>query len=128
MPRPCRQRTIRFSPDAVLFKPAGIPASALATVTISLDELEGLRLVNLENMTQEQAATAMDISQPTLHRILASARRKITDALVNGKAMSIQGGMTTLTECGPKGAGLRRQGRHQGRRNGRINSRSNPER
>ena len=75
-----------------MFKPRGIPTTSLETVTLAVDELEALRLKDLEGLEQEYAATRMNVSQPTLHRILESAHRKVADSLVHGKALAIEGG------------------------------------
>lgn len=90
MPRPRRRRRINFNPEVTYFKPAGIKKSELEQVTISLEELEALRLKNIENLDQDQAAKKMDVSQPTFHRMLLAARKKITDAIINGKALKIE--------------------------------------
>jgi predicted DNA-binding protein (UPF0251 family) len=79
-------------PQANYFKPRGIPLSVLQHITLTVDELEAIRLTDLEGLYQEQAAEKMNISRQTLGRILESAHKKIADALVNGKALSIQGG------------------------------------
>ena len=75
-----------------MFKPRGIPATSLDIVTLAVDEFEALRLKDLEGLEQEKAATRMNVSQPTLHRILESAHRKVADSLVHGKALVIEGG------------------------------------
>ncbi|MFH1802955.1 MAG: DUF134 domain-containing protein [archaeon] len=90
MPRPRLRRRICFNPAVTYFKPAGIPLKTLEEVTIKQDELEALRLNNLKGLSQEEAAEQMKISQPTLHRLLVEARKKVTDALVNGKAIKIE--------------------------------------
>jgi uncharacterized protein len=90
MPRPRLRRRICFNPAAVYFKPAGIPLRSLEEVVIKKDELEALRLNNLKGLSQEASAKQMKVSQPTLHRLLIEARKKVTDALVNGKAMRIE--------------------------------------
>ncbi len=64
----------------------------LEEVILELDEFEAIRLSDFEGLTQEKAAEKMKVSQPTFNRILSSARRKIADALVNGKAIRIQTG------------------------------------
>jgi predicted DNA-binding protein (UPF0251 family) len=79
-------------PSVTYFKPAGIPMRVLEEVCLSVDEAEALRLKDLEGLEQEQGAEKMGISRPTFQRILASARRKTTDALLNGKAIRIEGG------------------------------------
>ncbi|MFH1239946.1 MAG: DUF134 domain-containing protein [Candidatus Diapherotrites archaeon] len=92
MPRPRRRRNIGFEPDVVLFKPAGTPAFELETVILKMEELEAIRLKDFQEKDQAESAEKMGISQPTFHRLLLSARKKIADALVNGKAIKIEGG------------------------------------
>ena len=94
-------------PSVGFFKPAGIAANALQTVRLSLEELESIRLKDLEGLEQEECAQQMRISRPTFHRILESAREKLADALINGKAIQIEGGNFELAErlfkCGDDG-------------------------
>jgi len=90
--RPLRCRNIWSTPDTTYFKPAGVRLVDLEDVEITLDEAEALRLIDLEDVEQEKAAKKMAISQPTLSRILTSARKKIADAITNGKAIKISGG------------------------------------
>lgn len=92
MPRPCRCRRIRCSPDSNYFKPRGIPLDMLEEINLTLDELEAVRLADLENMYQEDAAKKMDISRQTFGNIINAAHKKIADALLNGKALKIEGG------------------------------------
>jgi uncharacterized protein len=92
MPRPIIKRRIRFDPDVTYFKPRGIKLRDLEEVILTLDELEALRLKNLENLDQKQCAEKMEISQSTFHRLLLEAGKKVTDALVNGKAIKVEGG------------------------------------
>ncbi len=87
-PRLCRR--IKFNPQATHFKPQGIPVRCLEVVEMSLEEMEALRLKNLEGLEQTQAAKKMNTSQSTFARILASAHQKIADALINGKAIKIE--------------------------------------
>lgn len=75
-----------------MFKPAGIPARFLEEVVVTLDEFESVRLADFQGMQQAEAAQRMGVSRPTFGRIVNSARRKIADALVNGKALRIEGG------------------------------------
>ena len=79
-------------PNVTYFKPAGIPLRALEEVQLSVEEAEAIRLKDLEGFEQEQAAERMNISRPTFQRVLASARQKIGEALLNGKAIRIEGG------------------------------------
>ena len=92
MPRPSRCRRIAFIPEVNFFKPAGIPLRDLKEIQMSVEEIEAIRLKDIEGLEQEQGARRMDVSRPTFQRILASARFKIADALLNGKAIKIDGG------------------------------------
>ena len=105
MPRPRICRRIYFEPSATYFKPAGIPIKVLEESILTREELEALRLIDKENMEQEKACKKMNISQPTLSRLLKDARGKIADALINAKAIKIQGG--TFTMVRPKGGRFR---------------------
>ena len=96
MPRPCNWRNVGGRPQAPVFKPAGIPRHELDEVVMTLDEFEALRLADLEGLYQEQAALEMRVSRPTFSRIAESARRKVADALVHGKALRIEGGPVHL--------------------------------
>ncbi len=93
MPRPCRCRRIRCKPDTNYFKPRGIPLDALEEINLTLDELEAIRLADLEELYQEDAAKKMNISRQTFGNIINSAHRKIADALLNAKALKIEGGV-----------------------------------
>jgi len=90
MSRPCKKRRIRGQPNSSYFKPAGIPLIHLEEITLTLPEFEAIRLIDLKETAQEEASKKMDISQPTLSRILKSGRKKISDALINGKAIKIK--------------------------------------
>jgi len=90
MVRPLKPRRVLFDPNVVYFKPRAVPLSELEEVDLSIDELETLRLCDLEDFEQEKAARKMKISQSTLQRILASARKKVAEALIGGKAIKIR--------------------------------------
>lgn len=92
MPRPPKYRRVAFLPSVTYFKPAGIPLRILGEVQLSVEELEAIRLKDLEGLEQEQGAKKMNVSRPTFQRVLASARQKVADALFNGKALRIEGG------------------------------------
>jgi uncharacterized protein len=89
MPRPCRRRRIRGKPNSSYFKPAGIRMIDLEESVLSLAEFEAIRLVDLNGVSQDKAGEQMQISQSTLSRVLEAGRRKIADAIVNGKAIRI---------------------------------------
>ncbi len=92
MPRPRLFRRVRFQPGVTYFKPSGIRLVELEEIVLTMDEFEAIRLCDLEEIEQKNAAKKMNISQPTLHRVLLSARKKIADAIVNGKSIRIEGG------------------------------------
>jgi len=100
MSRPCCQRAINNFSKFEVFKPNGIPLSELEEIILSLDELEALRLSDLEGLYQDAAARAMDISRQTFGRIIASARKKTANAILNGKALRITGGNVRLKHDG----------------------------
>jgi predicted DNA-binding protein (UPF0251 family) len=92
MARPRLCRRVRFNPGVTYFKPRGIPLVHLDEVILNVDELEAVRLKDLEGLEQEECAGKMNISQPTFHRMILSARKKIADAIIKGKAIRIEGG------------------------------------
>jgi predicted DNA-binding protein (UPF0251 family) len=92
MGRPKKCRWVETEPEVTFFKPRGIPLRALQQTVITVDELEAMRLADLLEMTQEEVAQKMNISRPTVTRMLARAHRAVADALVHGKAIFIQGG------------------------------------
>ena len=92
MPRPPKSRWVAFLPDVTYFKPAGIPLRALEEIRLNVEEAEAIRLKDLEGLEQDEGAEKMNISRPTFQRVLASARQKIADAILNGKAIRIEGG------------------------------------
>ena len=92
MPRPRLCRRVGLQPNVTYFKPAGIRARELDEAVLTVDEFEAVRLKDLIGLEQEDAAKRMNISQPTFHRLTLSARKTIADAIVNGKAIRIEGG------------------------------------
>lgn len=98
MARPCCKRTIAGEPEAVLFKPAGVPAGQLEVRVVSLDEVEALRLADMEGLYHETAAARMGVSRATFGRIVAEARRKVAEALIAGHALRLHGGNVVIEE------------------------------
>lgn len=92
MARPRKCRWVASEPGVTFFKPQGIPMRGLEQVVISVDELEALRLSDYLGLNQEDVAQEMNVSRPTVTRMLARAHRIIAEALVYGKAIKIQGG------------------------------------
>ncbi|OGP88449.1 MAG: hypothetical protein A2156_03200 [Deltaproteobacteria bacterium RBG_16_48_10] len=92
MARPFICRRVGSMPESTYFKPRGIPLSALEEIILTVDEFEALRLADLESLYQEKAAERMNVSRQTFGRIIESARKKVAEALVKGKALKIEGG------------------------------------
>ena len=105
MPRPRCPRRVGFVPETTYFKPAGVPLRDLEEVALRPDELEALRLADLEGLYQADAAEKMDISRPTFARLVEAARRKVADALVNGRAIRLDhlGTTASAAESAPPG-------------------------
>jgi len=136
MPRPWCRRKVGFVPQVTYFKPAGVPMRALEEVILTLDELEALRLADFEGLYQEQAAEKMNVSRATFARIVESARKKVADAILHGKALRVEGGPVIMEGetvmpvgqgkgqggpglgRGPCGGGMRRGGGGPGGRGG----------
>jgi predicted DNA-binding protein (UPF0251 family) len=92
MSRPVKLRCVGQLPTAGFFRPVGIPANVLQEVCLSVEEAESIRLKDLEGLEQEECAGRMHVSRATFHRVLESGRKKLADALINGKAIQIEGG------------------------------------
>ncbi len=90
MPRHKMLRCVRFNPDVYYFKPQGIPLRMLEEVVLLPDEVEALKLYEVDGLEQIRACEKMKISQPTFARILASANKKISEAIIKGKAIRIE--------------------------------------
>lgn len=90
MPRPKRPRHIRYNPQVKYFKPRGVPMRHLTEVILAADEVEALRLYELEGLSQTEAAQQMKVSQPTFARILRGARQKTAKALIKGLAIRLE--------------------------------------
>jgi len=129
MPRPNKPRRIRHNPAVTYFKPQGIPLRRLENIELGLDEVEALRLADLEEMSHEEVGEKMEISRATVGRILARARSKVAMALTQGMAISIETGQVPADEretdmpdndrTGPQGQGPR-SGRAMGRCGGPV--------
>jgi predicted DNA-binding protein (UPF0251 family) len=85
-------RRVSSIPTVNYFKPAGIPLASLQEVQVLVEEAEAIRLKDLKGLEQEECAGKMNISRTTFSRILDSARQKMADAMLNGKAIRIEGG------------------------------------
>jgi len=90
MPRPKKLRCVRCKPDATYFKPRGIPLIKLEEISITMDELEAIRLADYEGLYHEDAAERMKISRQTFGRILYEAHKRVAECLLKGKALKIE--------------------------------------
>lgn len=90
MSRPKTPRCLRFRPNVYYFKPRGIPLRELEETILETDELEALKLHDIDCLEQTAAANKMKISQSTFARILDKAYKKLADGIVNGKAIRIE--------------------------------------
>lgn len=89
MPRPLCPRRISHQPPCDFFKPAGIPLYELEEVVLGADEMEAIRLADVEDLFHGEAAKRMGVSRQTFDRIVRRARMKIGRALVRGFALRI---------------------------------------
>ena len=116
MPRPRKPRFVSGYPTLTAFVPEGVPVTG--EVFLSIEELEAVRLSDFESLDQESAANLMEVSRQTYGRILAHARSVISEALVTGKALRVEGGDYEFR-------GMRRRRRGAGRGQGRASAGSN---
>ena len=99
MARPTKWRKIENIPTIPYFIPSENDIEELPQNIMKLEELEAIRLKDLEGLEQEECAAKMEVSRPTFQRILLSAREKIADSLINGKVIHIEGGNFTRNIC-----------------------------
>ena len=92
MPRPPKERRVEQIPEIKYFKPSGIPARELEEVVLTMEEVEAIRLKDQEELTQQECADKMHVSRATFQRVLKEARKKIADAMIDGKAIRFEGG------------------------------------
>ena len=100
--RPKKTRWVKCAPGERCFKPLCKPLSRLKVVSLTIDEFEAVRLACLEGLKQVDAAKKMKVSRPTFTRIETSAHKKIADALVNIKAIIIEGGCCKIIRKGKR--------------------------
>jgi predicted DNA-binding protein (UPF0251 family) len=86
-PRCKKPRQCRCTFKGKAFKPTGVPMSEVERIFLSRDELEALKLCDLDDLTQEEAGERMGVSRGTVQRILAAARKKVAEALSQGRAI-----------------------------------------
>lgn len=117
MGRPPKERRVGYIPEVKFFKPVGIPKRELKEVSLTIEEVEAIRLKDKEGLTQQEASERMEVSRPTFQRILTEARKKITDALIEGKSLKFRGGnyrfKPRCVKCGSDFTPEQRNGRHR---------------
>lgn len=96
--RPKCLRRVEQTPDVTFFKPRGVPLSDLEIISLTVEELEALRLVDIEGLRQEDAAIRVGVSRRAFWEDLKAARMKVAVALSTGKAIEIKGGNYIRTE------------------------------
>ena len=99
MVRPTKYRRVEFFPEDTYFVPCGKPKCKLEEVELKVEELEAMRLKDIEDLNQEECAERMQISRQTFQNIIDSARKKVILALTEGKAIRIRRGNYTSTYC-----------------------------
>ncbi len=90
MPRPRSLKRICFCPTTTYFKPRGVPLNKIKTIELTKEEVEVLRLKNIEGLDQIQCAKKMKTSQSTIQRILQISYKKISIAIIKGMAIKIE--------------------------------------
>jgi predicted DNA-binding protein (UPF0251 family) len=98
MVRPQKERRVAFNPEISYFKPRGIPMFDLKEVCLTVDQREAIRLSDLLGMSHEEAGRNMGVSRATFGRIIQRARETVADALINGKAINVEGGNYQLID------------------------------
>jgi len=92
MVRPQKERRIENLPPITHYKPVGIPLHDIEEIIVTIEEMEAIRLADIEQLDQATAAASMEISRPTFHRIINLAHQKIATALWQGQAIRVDGG------------------------------------
>lgn len=92
MPRPRKWRKVCQLPQSNLFGPLASNNDSRKVVTMSVEEYETIRLIDLEGLKQEECASQMNVARTTVQRIYNDARVKLAEVLVNGCLLKIEGG------------------------------------
>ena len=94
--RPQKCRCVKCPPNVTCYKPRGIPMTKLQVINLTIDELESIRLADFNGLYHDKAAGKMGISRQTFGRIISSARRKLSEGILNGNVIKIEGGHYNL--------------------------------
>ncbi len=113
MVRPTKERRVEYIPEFNFFKPAGIPKKDLKEVCLTIEEVEAIRLKDVEGLNQTEAAKKMEVSRPTFQRVLTEARAKIGEALIMAKGIRFEGGNYRLDQKSCKRCGKKFRLNHQ---------------
>jgi predicted DNA-binding protein (UPF0251 family) len=92
MPRPRKYRKVCCLPESSVFGPVPARIAKGEPIVLTVDEYETIRLIDHENMSQEECAASMDVARTTVQRMYVEARQKIADCIVNGRLLRIEGG------------------------------------
>ena len=92
MPRTEKDRIVHTPPLFTEFKPIGIPVQELVSVVLTLDEFEAFRLADYNGLSHAEGAEEMGISRSTFTRLIEKSRKKISDFIIEGRVLSIDGG------------------------------------
>lgn len=92
MARPQKDRIVTCDPAISYFKPRGVPLRQIEEVRLTIDQMEALRLADLEGLSQEEAGSMMGVSRATFGRIIQKARQVVAEAIIHGKAILLEGG------------------------------------
>jgi predicted DNA-binding protein (UPF0251 family) len=99
MARPTKFRRVEFFPEDDYFVPCGKSKCEIEEIALKVEELEAMRLKDIEELNQEECAEKMEVSRQTFQNIIDSARKKVALALTEGKAIRISGGHYTTKLC-----------------------------
>ncbi|MBN1835245.1 MAG: DUF134 domain-containing protein [Spirochaetales bacterium] len=113
MARPVKPRWIGFQPPGLCFLPQAVPVAPAGLLVLTIDELEAIRLADLEGLSHAEAAERMNVSRPTFGRIVEQARRKVAEGLVHGRGIGFEGGVVRFHP--PQGPSWGGGGRGRGR-------------
>ena len=122
MPRPFKWRRVCCLPENNRYGPLNAAENDNGVVQMSVDEYEAIRLIDTEGYTQEKCAEHMNVSRSTIQSIYDSARKKLSDSLVFGKVLWIEGGEYRLCDGMSNGCGAGGCHRHRCGRNARFGS------
>ncbi|MBI9010359.1 MAG: DUF134 domain-containing protein [Tenericutes bacterium] len=111
MPRPPKPRSICEMPKYSVFGPKGVYMNKLNKIEMSIDELETIKLIDYSGLNQEEAAKQMHVARTTVQRIYEIARKKVSQSLIDGAVLVIEGGHVVLCDedceiCFGRGKGL----------------------